>query len=246
MTYFRVVLICRSMPSKRDKVPATRCDQGVPRGTFSLRKMKSSGSAGSGSTTPSTTSTTPAMEVAASMAEKHPETGEDALTEKGKEPAGKGKESTEVDEVLERGYSIRDLREVEDRVGTNGYFASIMTRLSPSEGEELLTLRWSSIPRSARVWTEGPLAAEYLRGALHPILAKQLYECSSEELMNRAAKSAHQHERITALQTANKELKLGVSQEVVAAAKHREKELKATVDQLRVELGALQLATALW
>ncbi|RWW50214.1 hypothetical protein BHE74_00043557 [Ensete ventricosum] len=157
---------------------------------FSLGKMKSSGSAGSGSTAPSTTNTSPAMEVAASMAEKRPETGEDALTEKGKESAGKGKESTEVEEVLERGYSIRDLREVEDKVGTNGYFASIMTRLSPSEGEELLTLRWSSIPRSARVWTEGPLAAEYLRGALHPILAKQLYECSSEELMNRAAKSA--------------------------------------------------------
>ncbi|RRT71869.1 hypothetical protein B296_00019452 [Ensete ventricosum] len=173
---------------------------------FSLGKMKSSGSAGSGSTAPSTANTSPEMEVAASMAEKRPETGEDALTEKGKEPAGKGKESMKVEEVLEWGYSIRDLREVEDRVGTNGYFASIMTRLSPSEGEELLTLRWSSIPRSAR----------------------------------------HQHERIMALQTANRELKLGASQEVVAAAKHREKELKATVDQLRVELGALQLATALW
>ncbi|RWW21846.1 hypothetical protein GW17_00013980 [Ensete ventricosum] len=35
----------------------------------------------------------------------------------------------------------------------------------------------------------GPLAGEYLRGALHPILVKQVYECSFEELMNRAEKS---------------------------------------------------------
>ncbi|RZR85117.1 hypothetical protein BHM03_00012090 [Ensete ventricosum] len=41
-----------------------------------------------------------------------------------------------------------------------------------------------------RVWTEGQLAVEYLQVALHPILAKQLYECFFEELVNRVAKSA--------------------------------------------------------
>ncbi|RWW26984.1 hypothetical protein GW17_00008606 [Ensete ventricosum] len=64
-----------------------------------------------------------------------------------------------------------------------------MMQLSPSEGEELLTLRWLTIPGSARVCTEGPLAMEYLQGALHPVLVKQLYECFYEELMNRIAKS---------------------------------------------------------
>ncbi|RRT42305.1 hypothetical protein B296_00044543 [Ensete ventricosum] len=29
-----------------------------------------------------------------------------------------------------------------------------------------------------------------MRGPLHPVLAKQLYECSSKELMTRATKSA--------------------------------------------------------
>ncbi|RRT85542.1 hypothetical protein B296_00004173 [Ensete ventricosum] len=96
------------------------------------------------------------------------------------------------------------------------------------------------------------LVVEYLWGALHPMLAKQLYECSSEELMNRAAKSTvwgfnfasalvdrvHdagrmvrlQHERIAVLWTANKELKFGASQEVFTVAEYREKELQATVD----------------
>ncbi|RRT72266.1 hypothetical protein B296_00003040 [Ensete ventricosum] len=71
------------------------------------------------------------------------------------------------------------------------------------------------------------------RGALHPTVAKQVYECSSKELMNRADKSvglhfvsAHinrvhdtgrlvriRHEKIMALRAANKELKASVSQE---------------------------------
>ncbi|RRT43615.1 hypothetical protein B296_00022060 [Ensete ventricosum] len=45
---------------------------------FNLEMMKPGGSAGSGSTTPSTASASPAVEVAASMAEKHPDTSEDA------------------------------------------------------------------------------------------------------------------------------------------------------------------------
>ncbi|RRT69001.1 hypothetical protein B296_00004091 [Ensete ventricosum] len=155
----------------------------APREMFNLRKIKSSDSVGSGSAAPSTASVTPTMEVAAFMAEKHPDTTCGAVgsttkapTEKGKELGGKGKELVEVEEVPERGYSIRDLCEVENRVGANGNFASIMMRLRPGEGEELLMPRWLSIPVSARVWIEGSLAAEYLWGALHPVLAKQLYE----------------------------------------------------------------------
>ncbi|RWW74367.1 hypothetical protein BHE74_00017691 [Ensete ventricosum] len=177
---------------------------------FNLGKIKSGDSVGSGSAAPSTATCS-----AVGSTTKAP-------TEKGKEPGGKGKELVEVEEVLERGYSIRNLCEVENRTRANGNFASIMMRLSPGEGEELLTPRWLSIPVSARVWIEGSLAVEYLWGALHPVLAKQLYECSSKELMNRVVKSA---------------VWLGASQEVVAVVEHREKELKATVDQMRAELG---------
>ncbi|RZS23510.1 hypothetical protein BHM03_00056471 [Ensete ventricosum] len=71
------------------------------------------------------------------------------------------------------------------------------------------------------------------RGALHPILAKQVYECSSEELMKRADKST----------VANKELKLRAYQELVTTVEHRAKELeeeaknldKARSDRARLE-----------
>ncbi|RRT44880.1 hypothetical protein B296_00006437 [Ensete ventricosum] len=64
-----------------------------------------------------------------------------------------------------------------------------MTRLKTVEGEDPLIPRWFAINGSNQVWTEGPLSGEYLQGALHPALAKQVYECSSEEPMNRARKS---------------------------------------------------------
>ncbi|RRT47082.1 hypothetical protein B296_00031560 [Ensete ventricosum] len=47
---------------------------------------------------------------------------------------------------------------------------------------------WTNLVGSSRVWIDGPLVAEYVRGALHPSLTKQLYEAPSEELMNQAAK----------------------------------------------------------
>ncbi|RRT69203.1 hypothetical protein B296_00032028 [Ensete ventricosum] len=180
---------------------------------FNIGKMKSNDGAGSGSTTLSTTSASAAVGIVVTMAEKHlgtnmgtslrkhskraaPEEPVDAsrsttkaLAEKGMEPVGRGKEPTKVEEVSEQGYSIRELCEVEDQAGANRYFTSIMTRLKINEGEDPLALRWLSISGSTWVWTKGPLAGEYLRGALQPILAKQLYEYSSEELMNRAVKS---------------------------------------------------------
>ncbi|RWW14975.1 hypothetical protein GW17_00021207 [Ensete ventricosum] len=96
----------------------------------------------------------------------------------------------EFEEAPEWGYTNRNLCEVEDRAGADKYFASIMTRLKPTEGEDPLVTRWSIISGSSQVWTEGPSSGEYLRGALLPALAKQVYECPSEELMDRADKSA--------------------------------------------------------
>ncbi|RRT53278.1 hypothetical protein B296_00049956 [Ensete ventricosum] len=125
----------------------------------------------------------------------------------------KGKESTEAKEVQERSYSVRELCEVSGRAGVDRYFIAHMSKLPHAEADEPVTPRWSSLLRSDRMWTKGPLAAECLRGAIHPILVKQLYECSSKELMDRAAKSA-----------------------IWVFAEQWAKELQANVDQLRAEL----------
>ncbi|RWV81235.1 hypothetical protein GW17_00057366 [Ensete ventricosum] len=59
-----------------------------------------------------------------------------------------------------------------------------MTQLKCVDSANPLVLRWSTISGSSQFCTEGPLSGEYLRGALHPTLAKKVHECSSEELMN--------------------------------------------------------------
>ncbi|RZR99540.1 hypothetical protein BHM03_00029105 [Ensete ventricosum] len=102
----------------------------------------------------------------------------------------KGKGLTEVEKVPDHGYSLRELCEVDNRAGDDRYFTIRMSEMPQVEGEEPLAARWSSLSRSTRVWTKGPLATEYVRGGLYPFLAKQLYECSSKELMDRTAKSA--------------------------------------------------------
>ncbi|RWW53368.1 hypothetical protein BHE74_00040150 [Ensete ventricosum] len=111
-------------------------------------------------------------------------------------PSEKGKEPVAMEEAPKRGYTLRELCEVEDCVGAERYFATVMTRLKVIEGEDPLMPRWSAIAGFSQFWIEGPLSGEYLRGALHPNLAKQAYECSSEELMNRASKSAVRRRRL--------------------------------------------------
>ncbi|RWW85471.1 hypothetical protein BHE74_00005838 [Ensete ventricosum] len=147
-------------------------------------------------------------------------------------------------------YTLRELCEVKDRMGAERYFATIVTRLKVAKGEDPLMLRWSAIAGSSQFWTEGPLSGEYLYGALHPTLVKQAYECSSEELMNRASKSAiwvhdasrlvrSQHERILALR-ATKELKGRADQDLVAIVEFHVKELEGDVNKLRGELESLK------
>ncbi|RZS13492.1 hypothetical protein BHM03_00045092 [Ensete ventricosum] len=235
--------------------------------------------AGSGSVAPSIASVLATGDVGVSTIEKHPSSGAEAGLRKhlrkaaAEQPADtsgstvrtstdKGKGTVELREIPERGYTMRELCEVEDRVRVDRYFTSIMTRLKCIEGEDPLVPRWSTISGSSPLWTVGPLSGEYLRGALHPTLAKQVYECSSKELMNRAGKSAvwglhfvnalinrvhdvgrlvrSQHEKIMALRATNKELKASVGQELAAAAEQRVKELEAEIERMRTELESLK------
>ncbi|RWW82848.1 hypothetical protein BHE74_00008669 [Ensete ventricosum] len=154
--------------------------------------MKSDGGAGSGSTAPSTASALATGDAGASTTEKRPSSGvgaglrkrlrkvaveqpADASGSTARTSADKGKGMVELEEVPKRGYTMRELYEVENRAGADKYFASIMTQLKCTNSEDPLVLRWLTISGSSPFWTEGPLSREYLRGALHPTLAKQVY-----------------------------------------------------------------------
>ncbi|RWW70352.1 hypothetical protein BHE74_00021981 [Ensete ventricosum] len=123
----------------------------------------------------------------------------------------------EVKEAPERGYTIWDLCEVEDRVGAERYFASIMTRLKTIEVEDPLALRWSAISGSTQVWTEGPLVTKYLWGGSTPRSSK----ASVRVLFRGAYEQGWQ---------------LGPNQELDVTAEHRAKELEEDVKKLRAEL----------
>ncbi|RRT46510.1 hypothetical protein B296_00013983 [Ensete ventricosum] len=58
-----------------------------------------------------------------------PEHQVDALGSTTEVPSGKGKEPLAIEEALEQGYTLRELCEVEDRVGAERYLATVMTRL---------------------------------------------------------------------------------------------------------------------
>ncbi|RWV78715.1 hypothetical protein GW17_00060268 [Ensete ventricosum] len=145
---------------------------------------------------PSTTSVSVTIDVVGSMAEKRPIVSEGEIMRKHsrkvtfEQPAGasgsttrtlaeKGKGSVEIEEAPEWGYTIQELCEVEDRAGADKFFTSIMMQLKTVKGEDLLVPRWSAISGLSQVWTECPLSGEYLWGALHLALAKQVYKCSS-------------------------------------------------------------------
>ncbi|RRT33479.1 hypothetical protein B296_00048320 [Ensete ventricosum] len=125
-------------------------------------------------------------------------------------PLEKGKGVVELEEVPKRGYTLQELCEVEDRAAADRYFVSTMTQLKLIDSEDPLVSRWSAIFGSSLVWTEGLLAGEYLQGALHPTLAKQVYEYSSEELMNRVDKSAAKGPKVVTAYKVSRGFKSGL------------------------------------
>ncbi|RZS27660.1 hypothetical protein BHM03_00061173 [Ensete ventricosum] len=152
----------------------------------------------------------------------------DASGSTARSSANKGKGNVELGEAPERGYTMRELCEVEDQAGADRYFTSIMTRLKGIEGEDPLGI---------------------LAGALHPTLTKQVYECSSEELMNTADKSTVWvrtsarppfSSPLAFFQVVNKELKTSVDHELATVAERRAKEPEAEIEKMRTELESLR------
>ncbi|RWW86330.1 hypothetical protein BHE74_00004894 [Ensete ventricosum] len=185
--------------------------------------MKSDDGAGNGSTVPSATGAFASVVPIGSTIEKRASVDEGSSLRK-------------------RRYTLHELCKVEDRVGVEKNFATIITRLKAVEGEDPLVPRWSAISGSSQVWTEGPLSEEYLRGALHPVLAKQVYECSSKELTNRASRSAiwPTRENYGTSSRQQRTQAWGPQDALAAAVELHVKELEEDTNKLRDELESLK------
>uniref|UniRef100_A0A804IR71 Uncharacterized protein n=1 Tax=Musa acuminata subsp. malaccensis TaxID=214687 RepID=A0A804IR71_MUSAM len=85
--------------------------------------------------------------------------------------------------------SIRELCRLQARGEDELYQARAMGDLSPGEPSDLLTARWEGLSRGNRVWANGDSAAGFVRGGLHPDIARDLYTLPSEVLLVRSAKS---------------------------------------------------------
>ena len=83
---------------------------------------------------------------------------------------------------------MRDLCRV-SRLGDEEYQAPIMANLPTGAAGASYVPRWPGLKADSKVWADGSMAQEFIRGALHPLLAKELYGSTSEVLAERAAKS---------------------------------------------------------
>ncbi|RWW48196.1 hypothetical protein BHE74_00045746 [Ensete ventricosum] len=195
---------------------------------FNLDKMKSDDGAGSGSVALSVASAPTIGDVGVSTTKKSPssragaglrkrlrkvaaEQPTDASGSIARTSADKGKGMVKLEEVPEREYTMRELCEVEDRVG----------RIS-----------------------KGRLFSSFLilPSNLTPLCLQGLHFISA--LFDRVHDAGRlvwsQHEKILTLRAANKELKAGVGQELVAAAERRAKELEGKVEKMWTKLESLR------
>ncbi|THU58501.1 hypothetical protein C4D60_Mb03t14970 [Musa balbisiana] len=133
--------------------------------------------------------------------------------------------------------------------------AQLMADLSVRELGAPYAARWSALEADNRPWGDGETAQKFVRVALHPSLAKELYSSDSEVLVERAAKSlvwslhygmalidwvldarwaiGRQMDLDDALRQMN--LKLGGA-EAVAVAEERATTLEGEVARLKAEL----------
>ncbi|XP_064947092.1 uncharacterized protein LOC135597690 [Musa acuminata AAA Group] len=140
------------------------------------------------------------------------------------------------------------------------YLAREVGALPRGAATDPLVGRWDGLTRGSRVWADGDHAAKFVRGGLHPDIARDLYTLSSETLLSKSAKSllwgnhyvAALMDRvrdagrvIAALSSRNAELRkqadearAGAGPEAVAAAERRASDLEAEAVRLRSELQA--------
>ncbi|CAL9065883.1 unnamed protein product [Musa banksii] len=87
-----------------------------------------------------------------------------------------------------RPTSTRHLCRARPRADGEEFESLAMVDLSTREPGTPYTPRWTSLQAYSRIWGDGSTTREFLRGALHPAMAKELYCSPSEALADRAAK----------------------------------------------------------
>ncbi|THU66780.1 hypothetical protein C4D60_Mb05t17820 [Musa balbisiana] len=130
---------------------------------------------------------------------------------------------------------IRELCRVYSRAKGEQYQALNMADLSVGEPGTPYITRWATLKADNRIWGNGPTTQEFIRGALHLAIAKDLY-CSSEVLVEQAAKSLVWSDTYAALRLENLELRARVGSEAIAAAKEHASTLGEEVGHLKTKL----------
>ncbi|THU56153.1 hypothetical protein C4D60_Mb11t14250 [Musa balbisiana] len=85
--------------------------------------------------------------------------------------------------------SIRELCRLSTGGEDEPYQTRVMGDLPRGEASDPLVARWEGLTRGSRVWADGDSAAGFVRGGLHPDIARDLYTLPSEVLLSRSAKS---------------------------------------------------------
>ncbi|RWW13004.1 hypothetical protein GW17_00023307 [Ensete ventricosum] len=67
---------------------------------------------------------------------------------------------------------IKDLCKMGGRASEDKYFASRMLDLLVPKAWTLMEARWANLPTPTHFWSDGLVADTYVRGALHPTIAK--------------------------------------------------------------------------
>ncbi|THU72788.1 hypothetical protein C4D60_Mb04t15870 [Musa balbisiana] len=156
--------------------------------------------------------------------------------------------------------TIRELCRFPAGAEDEPYLARAVGAIPRGEAADPLVGRSEGLTRGSRVWADGECATGFIRGGLHPDIARDLYVMPSETLLSKSAKSllwGHHYVAalmdrvrdagrvITALGARNAELRrqmdevrAGAGPEAVAAVEQRALGLEAEVERLRTELQA--------
>ncbi|THU57376.1 hypothetical protein C4D60_Mb03t02860 [Musa balbisiana] len=134
---------------------------------------------------------------------------------------------------------IRELCRVYSRAEGEQIQALNMADLPAGESGTPYITRWVTFKADNHIWSDGPTAQEFIRGALLPAIAKDL-SCSSEMLAERATKSLvrGQHYGMTLIDRVLdvERLRARGEPEVIAAAEERALSLGEEVGCLKANL----------
>ena len=76
--------------------------------------------------------------------------------------------------------SMRDLCHIRSRAEGEQFQALSMADLLVGEPGTPYASRWANLKANSRIWANRVSAQEFIRGALYPAMAKELYYTSSE------------------------------------------------------------------